>query len=90
MSSLDWFYEIFTKSFSIGAGGWVAGLSPGQSRDENVEMAEDISQVKNMFIYKEFVFFVWRMCLKKTYNLTNFALMGTESPVCSLRIVFFL
>ncbi len=25
------------------------GLSPGQSRDENVEMAEDISQVKDMY-----------------------------------------
>jgi hypothetical protein len=39
---------MFKKSSTIGAGGWVEGLSPGQSRDENVEMAEDISQVKDM------------------------------------------
>jgi hypothetical protein len=39
---------MFKKSSTIGAGGWVEGLSPGQSREENVEMAEDISQVKDM------------------------------------------
>jgi hypothetical protein len=41
---------MFKKSSTIGAGGWVEGLSPGQSRDENVEMAEDISQVKDEYI----------------------------------------
>jgi hypothetical protein len=53
----------------------VEGLSPGQSRDDNVEMAEDISQVKDRIctLYKDFIFFVSRMCRKKTYNLTNFA-----------------
>jgi hypothetical protein len=35
----------------------VEGLSPGQSRDENVEMAEDISQVKDMCIVQGFDIF---------------------------------
>jgi hypothetical protein len=68
----------------------VEGLSPGQSRDENVEMAEDISQVKDMYIVQRFHIFCLMNVFKKTYNLTNFALMGTESRVCLLGTVIFL
>jgi hypothetical protein len=56
---------MFTKSSSIGAGGWVEGLSPGQSRDENVEMAEDISQVKDTNIVQGFDIFLCEECVKK-------------------------
>ncbi len=41
------------------------GLSPGQSRDENVEMAEDISQVKDTNIVQGFRIFCVKNVLEK-------------------------
>jgi hypothetical protein len=43
----------------------VEGLSPGQSRDENVEMAEDISQVKDTNIVQGIDIFWVKNVFKK-------------------------
>jgi hypothetical protein len=74
---------------SIGAGGWVEGLSPGQSRDENVEMAEDISQVKDTSIVQGFHIFCVPNVKKNLKNLTDFALIGTENLRLFVRNSYF-